>query len=559
MVETEHYMEASLQRLINVSENDDVSAISTTRNGNFSTGSALWRRVMVPGGLFVLVLLLYVPSARLGFVYDDFDLIVEVPAPRTLGEIASVFTKRHWHDLPYYRPIAGLSIQLQHYLHGLRPAPFHLFNATLMAAAAVAAYALWRQPAFGVPPVPAALAAALLAAHPIVSSCVYPISSGRETLLPAVFIVAAVTAALHRGLGWRVAALALWVLALLSKEQAVIVPGLFLLADALGLSADPPRDWRKWLLRYLPVMAILVAYFAVRSSVFPGGAAHRVAVLHYPLRPLWSLAFFFQSTLTPFIDLVYEPRRAIWFDPWRVPVCLGILVVLFVITCQRWREVQSAMLFWLGWIVLALLPTANLLAQENLYAERYGLLALVGAAGAAATLATSLWHVTSVRRAVTCLAVVVTIAAAAVSVHRAAFFLDELTFLSQWRHTDPNSYQAKYNLAAHHMRQEEFDQTELVYREMLTRWSRDPKVLGDLGLALLRQSKLDEAAEALTRTLRIDARDSHAHNRLGMVFQLQGHLHKAARQYARALEVDPGHTAAQENLARIQSRLNESP
>ena len=112
------------------------------RRGSFS-------RFLVPGTLFVLILVLYAPSARHHFIYDDFTLIVGADRPRTAGEIVAVFTERHWPELPYYRPIARLSIRLQHYLHDREPAPFHLFNATLMALIAVLAYALLRQPSFG--------------------------------------------------------------------------------------------------------------------------------------------------------------------------------------------------------------------------------------------------------------------------------------------------------------------------------------------------------------------------------------------------------------------------
>ena len=50
-------------------------------------------------------------------------------------------------------------------------------------------------------------------------------------------------------------------------------------------------------------------------------------------------------------------------------------------TARQWPRVRTALLFWLGWIVLSLAPTANVLVQEAPFAERYGLLALAAVSG----------------------------------------------------------------------------------------------------------------------------------------------------------------------------------
>src|SRR5262249_58752993 len=106
-------------------------------------------------------------------------------------------------------------------------------------------------------------AAALFALHPLASSTVYPIASGRETLLPSLWTLLAVYAFLRSGSRWYAVALAAFAAALFSKEQSVVVPALFVLADGLRLSADAPGgDLRRWAARYLPIAAIVRLYFA---------------------------------------------------------------------------------------------------------------------------------------------------------------------------------------------------------------------------------------------------------------------------------------------------------
>jgi len=218
------------------------------------------------------VLALYAPSLQNGFVYDDHVLIVDAPAPESASDVLRVFGERHWFNLPYYRPIPRSSLVVQKALHGNAPTGYHAFNVVLLGIATLLVHALLRLPVFRVAPAPAFLAAALFAVHPVASSCVYPIASGRETLIPAIFVLVALYAFLRPGAGAYATALIAFAAALLSKEQAVVVPGLFALADVLGLTPSPPgRDGRRWLRRYAPVAAIVGGYALLRLWIIPGG------------------------------------------------------------------------------------------------------------------------------------------------------------------------------------------------------------------------------------------------------------------------------------------------
>lgn len=195
-----------------------------------------WRAAIAPAVMFVLVVALYLPSVGNDFIYDDFGLILGQPPPQGPADLLRLFAEREVAEsLPYYRPLPRLSVAVQQALHGNTAGGFHFFNAVLIGVAAVVAYALLRLPAFGIGRWPALLAATLLAVHPIASCVVYPISSGRDSLLPAIAIMAAVCAFLRPGPRSYWIGMALFVVALMCKEQAVVVPALFVLGDAMGL------------------------------------------------------------------------------------------------------------------------------------------------------------------------------------------------------------------------------------------------------------------------------------------------------------------------------------
>ena len=472
--------------------------------------------------LFVAVSAFYAHAVNYGFIYDDYKLIVTPPAPRSAGDVLGVFTKRHWAGLPHYRPVARLTMVMQKALHGHGPAPYHGFNALLMGALAVVTWWLFRQPPLGIRRWPAVFGAALVAAHPVASCTVYPICSGRESLMPAIFIVAAVTAFLKPGRLWYAVAMGMFAVSLLCKEQAVIVPGLFLLADLLGLSpAAPKRGIIAWLRRYLAVAGILLAYFLVRWLLFHGSGEHRLAVLDRPAGPLLSYLFALQMTFVPFIQLVYEPLVGVWISQWRAVVCLAVMIGMGTLTYRHWSTARKPALFWSGWFVLVLLPSANLLDQEAPFAERYVLLAVVGVVGLAAVLASLQWDRTSARHVIVGCGLVLLVAGGWISWQRGQYFASNIRFHTQWVLTNPAAGHAHCTL----------------------------------GWVLMQDGRFGEAIVHLEQALRLNPRDADAYNNLGAVYSRGGDSAKALPYFAKALSLEPDHAEAHNNLAMVLAQM----
>ncbi|MHC4067030.1 MAG: tetratricopeptide repeat protein, partial [Planctomycetota bacterium] len=508
-----------------------------------------WRRLLRPAILFILVVGLYGRSASNDFVYDDIVLIVDQAAPRSVWGVFEVFGERHWYNLPYYRPVCRLTMVGQKFVHGDQPGAYHLFNAVLMGIASGVAYALLRRPALGIRPLPALLGAALFALHPIASCTVYPICSGRESLMPAVFSIAAVYAFLRSGRWWYFLAMLMLVASLLSKEQAVIVPGLFLVADALGLSSDGPgRRLGAWLRRYAPVAVIVPAYILIRLYLFAGSGLSSVAVFDRPWGPLFSGLYALQTTFVPFAELVYEPKLAVWISGWRQVVALVPVFLLAVGAWRHWPAVRRSVLFWLGWFVLALLPTANLVDQEARFAERYGFLALLGVIGIGGVVASAGWSRLTVRRWTAGLGLVLVVACAATSLRRNVYFADNRTFLNQWLHTDPQSVQALTSLGEECYRAGKLDEAVGHFRQALGVEPDLAKAHSQLGNALFAQGKREEALRHHRLAVAIDPDSGVAYSNLGVVLAAMGEWDDAIEHYETALRVQPDLAEAHINL-----------
>jgi tetratricopeptide (TPR) repeat protein len=501
-----------------------------------------------PLALALLVGVVYAPSLDHGFVYDDRILIVEQPAPRSASELASVFAERHWWNLPYYRPLSRVTMVWQKGLHGNDPAPYHALNAALALAAAWLLLALLRHPEFGIARGPALAAAALLAVHPVSSDCVYPIASGRETLLPVVFSLASLVAWLRAGAGWRALALASLALALLAKEQAVVLPAILALADALGVSDDPPgRSLRRWLLRLAPLAAVLAAYAVLRGQALGGPGDLRVALFAAPQNPLLALLYALQTSFAPFAEVVYEPRSAIWLSPPRLVLALLAAAALAFAAARARGPSRRAAGFFAGLALLALLPTANLLVQEASFAERYVLLPLAGMLGVGAAAASGLGLGPAARRATGAAAIGLVIAAAELSRARAPAWSDDLAFHRQWLRTDAQAAQPHVGLGQWFAERGSLEESVAHYEAAIALRPDYAVAQASLGAVLLAHGRDAQAARHLERAAELAPAEASTWSNLGVALARLGRAEAAQAAFARALELDPDLAEARRN------------
>jgi tetratricopeptide (TPR) repeat protein len=514
-------------------------------------------RTAWPVALAIGVTALYLGALRSDFVYDDHEVIRAQPVPASAGDWSRLFAEPHFHGLPYYRPVTRATLLAQKALHGDRPAPFHAANALLAGAAAVLAYALLRAPALALPPALAALAAALFAVHPAASSCVYPIASGRETLLPGVAMLAAVAAWLR---GRRALAHATLGLALFAKEQAVVLPALFALADACRLAprAPPlrPSAAGAWLRRHGLAIALAAFYLLVRQRVL-GGRGWQVAVLDDPQGPVLSLLFAVQTAFAPFVGLVYEPEAAVWLSPVRLAGAFAALVALAALARGLRAPPAPTLVFWAGWFVLVQLPTANWLRQEARFDERYAWLALLAIPAVAAGAVAPHWTRDGVRRAAVAVAAGAVLALAAISATRAAPFRDDEAFAAQWLRTDPGAAEAHHLLGMRAAARGDPAAAIPHYRAALARAPESADLRANLAAALAAQGREVEALAELEQALRLDPSHPEAHLNAGILLARQGLADAAIEHWRAAIRADPGRAAAHARLGVALARRGE--
>lgn len=177
-----------------------------------------------------LVFLTYLPSLAGGYVYDDHRFVEDNTALDSFTPVLyftdpSTVAEESWEGI--YRPLRTLDFAIDRLIAGNSPFFNHLRNILYHLAGALLVYELIRRLLSSDA---AALYGALaFALHPVHTESVAWITSRADTMVLVAFVGALV---LHLD-GRRWLAAGVLVLALFSKEAAVVFPGAVLLADRL--------------------------------------------------------------------------------------------------------------------------------------------------------------------------------------------------------------------------------------------------------------------------------------------------------------------------------------
>ena len=370
---------------------------------------------LVFSGAALVALLLYLPTLRYGFVWDDRMLILNNPFLGRTNPV-QIFTKEFWNNpdvdrslgaMSYYRPLANLSLYVDRKVWGLRPAGYHLTNIIVNAAVVfLMCLLLWEL--FGSVWL-AGLGGLLVGIHPAMN-CVVTFILNRTYLLALFFLLVSVYALLRGRRGrvraWPVLFGGSLLLSALALEASLVFAAL----AAAWLVANRTRYRRlsAWMAAIaLPMAAYLLLRLGI-ARVPLAGSAVRWAITE-PMRIINTFGQQLQLLLFPFNQkVIYVPTRP--FTSFSVYTILGLLflglppyaVIRLGRSTARHRvthgassnlkprrsaqpEVEAGRLGWSGyvWMVLFLLPFTHLVflgpAGRMLYLAVPGVLILLAA------------------------------------------------------------------------------------------------------------------------------------------------------------------------------------
>jgi hypothetical protein len=505
--------------------------------------------------LALAVATVYLPALQGGFInWDDPDYVTANPHIRTLGWSTvtwalTTFTAANWH------PLTWLSLAVDHRLHGLDPAGYHLTNAALHVANSVLVLlvlrgltgALWRS----------AAVAALFGLHPLHVESVAWVAE-RKDVLCAFFWLLAMAAYVGwvRGRSWRAYGIVVVTtsLALLSKPMAVTLPLALLLLDWWPLRR---LSWRSTAEK-LPLLAFAagasVATFvaqrtegavAIDPIPFPARLANAVvAYVRYLALTVWP------SRLAPWYS--HSAVEGPPLSPWSVAGAAGLLVGITALAFATARRRPYLAVGWL-WYVVTLLPVIGLVqVGRQAMADRYTYLPLIGIFIAIAWGIADLarWERAPVRALGAAAVGVLLLGLGALSFRQTRIWHDSITLWAYTARVNPYAFIAHQALGG--MLGDAGRPREALREFLLARRIRPDiaVVHKNVGVLLVKERRYPAAAAAYRKAVALRPDSAEYERMLGNVLLDQGRPVRARWHLERAVALRPASAEAHNDLGR---------
>ena len=503
--------------------------------------------------------------------WDDRQYVLENPLIRglSLEHVASAFTSYH---VGNYAPLHLVSYMLDFEIWGLRASGFIFTNILLHALNGALLFLLLRRldgsrawPFF---------ASLIFLLHPVQVESVVWVSQ-RKTLLAMMFLLAAVHfhASYKENTGsgagrYYALSLSCFLMALLSKSVAVILPAILVLYDLCFRGETHPRKLLADKVPYLAAGAVF-AVLAVMShseqrlgggTAWHGGSPYATFLTMLPV-------------VGRYVGLIVWPVRlsAVYDPPVKTApdfevAAASLLIVLLVLAGWKLYRSRRDLFFWYALFFVGLLPVCQVVPIVTLMNDRYlyfpmlGGGALVGYAflrdTAWADLARFGWH--SVRAALLLLAVGML---TAMTVARIGVWKDSRTLWADAVRKAPGvalTHDAYgEGLLAH-------GEVDEAIRQFQTALSREPDNSGgrdsaglraayanthnNLGAAYGRKGMHDRALEQFEAAIRLNPSLAEAHFNRGNALMQKGAVAEASRSFENAVRLNPANPTYAANL-----------
>jgi len=537
------------------------------------------------------VLITYLPSLTGPFLFDDKGL------PFTVAD-AAARPAAFW--IGGVRPILMATYWLNFLAVGQNPFGYHAVNLILQAVAASLAYlcAVSVLKRAGIHEskitVLAALTAGIFLLHPLQTESVAYIA-GRSEVLTGIFFFAAFAVFLRApqsefGFGRVLAALGLCGVAVLSKENAVVLPalmvftGIFWTTDGIGVHI------RKYARLYgsLLVLGILAAFFILRRLAGAATAGFNVEGL------TWQNYFWTQCRVIPvYLRLFIAPigQCADWAFSFsrgaldRGAIFYGLALLVAVTLAFRYRRRMPLFFYGLVVFLLLLAPTSSVVPVKDALAERRMYLPIFGLGLATAAILAQL-RLSS--RALKIAVFTVLIAESGMSFLRSEVYGDDVLFWQDVVRKSPSNIRGYEALAGILAAQKQWAPAIRLYERGLalskTQGSKETPVFeaslastyvlngqpakarellrgmksSEQGAVILTElgvvaAKADDGRQALddfTGAIRLDPNYASAYAYRGMVELASDANSAAAEDFRQALTLDPGNAFAQDGLRK---------
>jgi len=548
--------------------------------------------------IFILTCIVYSPTLKNGFVWDDYGYITANKTIRSL-DTRSLYTMFTVRNMGNWHPVTSLSHAIDYASWGLDPFGYHLTNSIFHGLNAVLLFLLVIQlmvkvsktndvatePEKSLPVstqylIAASITALLFALHPLQVESVAWIAE-RKNVLCTFFVLltfhcylmyVSAVQTMHRWM-WFAACLFLFLFALMSKPMAVTLPVLLLIFDYYPLKRIKLsfRESLKILLEKVPFFVLSIFDSIITIVVqHNAGSLKSLDQFHFGLRILnamRTLIFYLEKTIIPIKLVPYYPLtgNADWSDARYL--LSGMLILILTGFCL-WMAKKGKNLFLAAWLfyLVALLPMLGIIqvgdqaaADRYTYLSNLSIFLLVGIGTVWLFEKISLTNYRKMLGGGFFLVIsLVFLLLAAITINQIKIWRSPASLWQYVTNKYPDSVSfAHYNLGIDLFDQGKIDEAISSYKRTLTINPRHEKAYFSLGYSYLKKGMLDESIPEFKRALTLNPNYAEAHYALGSVYDTKGLSDEALFEYKRAVTIKPRYAEVHYKLGVLYQKKGQ--
>ena len=519
--------------------------------------------------IFTTGVLLYLRTLLKGvFLFDDQALIIDNPLIKNFSYIKDIFVTHLYHGSGiysnFYRPIQSLSFMLDYHFWQLNPFGYHLTSVIIHILVAVSVYFLIyilskKQDA-------ALIAGMLFCVHTVLSGVPNYVAARADLLSALFFIVGIISYILYRemmverrGIFLYLTSMLCFIVALLSKEIAVVFPFILLLyLSCFSKEQKQPKKKKPNLI--WPFFIIIAVYVLLRVTVLDFTGGKLVETTTAPI-PLYNRLLTTSKVFMIYLRLLVlpiglhmewniEPARSFLQDE----VFLSV-VGLFIIGCFGYFISRTSKLkfFGIAWFFIMLVPYSNIypiayfMGQDWLYMPSVGFFALLAIYLSELGRRSRWWGYT-----VICITTSLILFYGLLTFKRADVWADPVNLYVEVLRYSPNNTKARINLGVLLARAGSHEEAMKRYKEVAKILPRgSSEVHGNIGSIHADNKRYGMALQEFERAVELNPNDYVAHTNIGIIYKKSGNFKRAEEKYKKALSINPNHALAYNNLGNI--------
>jgi tetratricopeptide (TPR) repeat protein len=527
-----------------------------------------------------LCILLFINTLNNSFMWDEKELIQDNYHIKSLKRVPFLFSPQYWKfyhrgTQGQYRPIRALSFAIDYSISRMNPAGYHITNILLHLINCLLVFALVKSllkynPGSGSKYI-SLITAVFFAAHPIHVESITWIKN-RSDILCLLFGITAFLFFIKyfkkNKLRYYMGSVLCFVLSIFSKEMGLSLP--FIILGFIYCFVEKKQRLKALMLN--AVFFIIGAGFIFFKKKMLGMVIYQDESRLLGLYP-HILAVI--KTIGTYLMLLVYPFKLNAERVFIIPAgflessvlsAAGAITLFIVILCKAYER-SKLLSFSLLWIILSILPAANILfiwsrplAEQRLY---------IPSVGFCMVLAIFIdWLVKRFKsRSIATIAFILLIASYSFqTIVRNQDWLNPLVFWKKTVEDSPSSARAYSNLGNAYVKTGDLDKAEKAFEQAIRLDGRHFQAYNNLGniyaeqaksllaklkIGQLPTEKLLAALELFKKSVEIDPNNFDSYNNMGAVYEMLRQDDKAEEFYKKAMEINPFYDKAYLNLGLL--------